>query len=144
VSVPAAASDLTLTRACGQALRTLLSLAGQKSETSVPSHQIAAALDIPERFLLNKVLAPLVTAGVLKSTIGPHGGYQLIRPLSKITLLEVVEAVDGPLCAQVPSVNGIDTQPLDDRLEAICGKVANRVRRRWQKIRLSQLADPSK
>lgn len=39
----------------------------------------------------------LVTAGLVKSTRGVEGGYRLTRPLSQISLLDVAEAVDGPL-----------------------------------------------
>lgn len=51
---------------------------------------------MPERFLL-QILRSLVTHGVLKSTRGVEGGYMLRRPTSKITLLDLFEAVEGPI-----------------------------------------------
>jgi Rrf2 family protein len=131
---------MKLTRACGYALHALVSLARQESPNPVASHLVADAQNIPDRFLL-KVLKPLVTAGVLQSVKGPHGGYKLTRAPSKITLLEVVEAVEGPVRGRVDYVEGAGTKALDDRLQAVCGKVAENVRSQLQKVRLSELAD---
>jgi Rrf2 family protein len=130
---------MKLTRACGYALHALVSLARQESEQPVASHLVANNQGIPGRFLL-KVLKPLVSAGVLQSTKGPNGGYKLTRSPSKITLLEVVEAVDGPVRGEVDFLDPAVSRPLDDRLQAVCGKVADAVRSQLQKIRLSELA----
>jgi len=78
------------------ALHALVHLARSKPGQSVPSHVIAQADGTPERFLL-KILKPLVTARILHAVKGPHGGYRLARVPAKISVLEVVEAVDGPL-----------------------------------------------
>jgi Rrf2 family protein len=62
--------------------------------------------DMPERFLL-QVLRTLVNEGLLKSTRGVDGGYRLSRPLSQITLLEIVEAIDGPIQPELPQISGL-------------------------------------
>ena len=49
---------------------------------------------VPESYLL-KHLKALVAAGLLESMTGPRGGYRLAKPPSDITLLDVVEAIDG-------------------------------------------------
>ena len=75
---------------------------GPKGEENsvVASHIVAREQGIPERFLL-KILKPLVSAGVLDSLKGPNGGgYRLAKAANKVTLLEVVEAVDGPIRGQ--------------------------------------------
>jgi hypothetical protein len=51
---------------------------------------------MPERFLL-QILRVLVTHGILRSTRGVDGGYALTKPADQISLLEVIEAIDGPL-----------------------------------------------
>ena len=84
---------MRLTRASSYALHALVYMAGQKHNRPVPSHIVAQARGIPERFLL-KVLKPLVSARVLASVKGPNGGYRLSRPASSVSLLEVIEAVD--------------------------------------------------
>ena len=77
-------------------------MAARKDHTRpVASHHIAAARGIPDRFLL-KVLKPLVSARILLSLKGPHGGYRLARKAEEISLLDVLEAVDGPIRGQAP------------------------------------------
>lgn len=58
------------------------------------SAQLAAAHGLPAAYL-NKQLQSLVKAGLLASTPGPRGGFRLARPLGEITLLDVVDAVEG-------------------------------------------------
>ena len=129
---------MKLTRACGYALHAVEYLAARGAGPPVASHRIAEARGVPERFLL-KVLKPLVTAGVLRSLKGPNGGFRLARPASQVTLLEVVEAVDGPIHGHTP-LGGARGDGLDSRLGAVCQGVADLVRRRLGKVRLSDLA----
>ncbi|MFY1691607.1 RrF2 family transcriptional regulator [Plantactinospora sp. WMMB782] len=56
--------------------------------------QLAQYYDIPAAYLA-KQLQGLVKAGVLVATTGPRGGFRLARPAAEITLLRIVEAVDG-------------------------------------------------
>lgn len=56
--------------------------------------QLADYYDLPAPYLA-KQLQALVKAGVLAATTGPRGGFRLARPASDITLLLIVEAVDG-------------------------------------------------
>jgi len=51
---------------------------------------------MPERFLL-QILRTLVTADVLVSTRGVEGGYRLAAPANKISLLDLIEAIEGPI-----------------------------------------------
>src|SRR5260370_27929927 len=92
---------MKLTRASSYALHAVVYMAAQKQTKPVASHHIAKARGIPERFLL-KVLKPLVSARVLHSVKGPNGGYRLARAASDVTMLEVVEAVDGPIRGLAP------------------------------------------
>jgi Rrf2 family protein len=131
---------MKLTHACGYAIHAVAYLAKQKDDHLIASRQIAEAQGLPERFLV-KVLKPLVSAQVLLSLRGPNGGYRLARPARSITLLEIVEAVEGPIRGQVPL---LDTRNGEDRfsrrLEAVCAETADLVRQRLQKVRLSDLA----
>lgn len=57
---------------------------------------IAQAQGIPPSFMA-KILRSLVRARLLRSSRGVHGGFALAKPASRITLLDVVEAIEGPL-----------------------------------------------
>jgi Rrf2 family protein len=57
------------------------------------AREIAASMDIPLGFL-KRILAELVSQGLLISTAGPNGGYRLTRPPETITLLEIIEPLE--------------------------------------------------
>jgi Rrf2 family protein len=122
------------------ALQALVHLAKQgHGAAPVASHVIAAERHVPERFLL-KVLKPLVSAQVLLSLKGPNGGYRLARPAAKVTLLEVVEAVDGPIRGQVPLRPAGPDAGLLRRLDQVCGQLAEQVRKGLGRVTLADLA----
>jgi Rrf2 family protein len=128
---------MKLTSASSYALHAVVFMAGRKDDSPVASHEIARARRISEKFLL-KVLTPLVRARVLVSLKGPNGGYRLARPASRITLLEVIEAVDGPIRGYAPLAAEGDTK-LDRRLQAVCNEAAEHLRHQLEKVRISDL-----
>jgi Rrf2 family protein len=113
-------------------------MAGHSPDKPAASHVVAEARGIPERFLL-KVLKPLVDARVLLSLKGPHGGYRLARPAKQITVLEVVEAVDGPIRSEAPAVGSNGGAALDKRLQSVCDSAAALTRQRLAKTTLAEL-----
>jgi Rrf2 family protein len=129
---------MKLTRASSYALHAVAFMAAQKHDRPVASHHIAHARGIPERFLL-KVLKPLVSARVLLSIKGPNGGYRLAKPAGDITMLEVLEAVDGPIRGQAPPNQGNSDGPLHHKLENICKQSAEQTRKHLDKVRVSDL-----
>lgn len=76
------------------ALHSLLTLAWLGDDQPVPTARFAAGHDLPKAYL-NKQLQSLVRAGLLTSTPGARGGYVLARPPEKITLMDVVTAIEG-------------------------------------------------
>lgn len=69
-------------------------LAQLEPHESASAAQLAAYYDLPAPYLA-KQLQSLVRAGILTATTGPRGGFRLARPPGEVTLLQVVEAVDG-------------------------------------------------
>lgn len=61
---------------------------------AVNSARLADLYQLPAPYL-NKQLQSLVRAGILSSVSGPRGGFQLARPADKITVLDVVLAIEG-------------------------------------------------
>lgn len=133
---------MKLTRASSYAFHALTYLAGQDQAHPVASHIIAEAQDIPERFLL-KVLKPLVSKRILNSIKGPNGGYRLARGTREITMLEVIEAVDGEIRGQAPLIQDGKTTHVDVRLEQVCHTSAEHTRKCLEKVRIQDLL-PSK
>jgi len=128
---------MKLTRASSYALHAVAYMAQQKTDLPVASHNIAHARKIPERFLL-KVLKPLVSARVLQSIKGPNGGYKLARPAAGISILEIIEAVDGAIQGQ-PSWAEQHNPTLNNKIESICQGSADVQRKFLEKQRLSDL-----
>jgi len=119
---------MKLTRASSYALAALAYLAREKPDAPVASHDMATrANGIPKKFLL-KILRPLASVGILRSIRGPNGGYQLARAPKDVTLLEVVEAVDGPIRGLAEPVGDGEGRALDKRLQAVCEEAASLVR----------------
>ncbi|MEY9887914.1 Rrf2 family protein [Catenulispora sp. MAP12-49] len=70
------------------------SLAQLQPGQTASAAQLAAYYDLPAPYLA-KQLQALTRAGILAATTGPRGGFRLARPAKDITMLQVVEAVDG-------------------------------------------------
>jgi Rrf2 family protein len=130
---------MKLSHASGYALQALVFLAAQEGGGLLTSRRAAQAHGKREPFLL-KVLRSLVRAGLLDSVKGPHGGYRLARPPRRITLLEVVEAVDGPLGGQFPQISGQGTNALQGRLREVWALVTGQTRKLLGQVTLAQLA----
>jgi Rrf2 family protein len=75
-------------------LHCCLTLCWIEAERPVPMAKLAAIFDLPPAYL-NKRLQALVREGILSSTPGVHGGFRLARPPEKITLMDVVAAIEG-------------------------------------------------
>ncbi|MBW3638358.1 MAG: Rrf2 family transcriptional regulator [Actinobacteria bacterium] len=68
------------------------------SQGPTKSDAIAAAQEIPAKFL-EAIMTSLKAGGIVRSQLGPSGGYWLRRPADAITVADVIRAVDGPLAS---------------------------------------------
>ena len=97
---------MEITQQADYAVRTLLDLTLYSAEERVSSEEIAQRQSIPSAFL-TKIVARLAAADLVQTQRGVKGGIRLARPADEITLLEVVEAIDGPItfnrCNRRPS-----------------------------------------
>jgi Rrf2 family protein len=87
---------MQLTMTGEYAIRTMVHLSRITPGTVVQIADISATWEIPETFL-RKIVARLARAGLVRSNRGVGGGVTLGRPADQITLLEVVEQIEGPL-----------------------------------------------
>jgi Rrf2 family protein len=116
---------MQITRQADYAVRAMLYLAKQQNDFNIENQQkdpslpkqkdqdrsatsrIAEAQKIPPSFLA-KIISQLSIAGLILTSRGASGGVKLSRPASSISLLEVVEAIDGPIslneCTLTPDI----------------------------------------
>ncbi|MBI3240965.1 MAG: Rrf2 family transcriptional regulator [Chloroflexi bacterium] len=87
---------MQITRQADYAVRAMVHLARLKSGQRASTSQISEEQRIPLTFLA-KIVSQLSVAGLLHTTRGARGGVALARPADEISLLEVVEAIDGPM-----------------------------------------------
>lgn len=96
----------TLGRTGDYGVRAVLDVARAHGAGRRKTREIAGAMNIPVRYL-SQILALLVRADILTATAGPSGGYELARTPDDLTLLDVVEAVEGPVSLDRCVVRGI-------------------------------------
>ena len=97
---------MKISRTVAYALQATMLLAETGSEYPVPCSRLSNAGKMPERFLL-QILRNLVTHDILDSTRGVDGGYRLRRPPSEISVLDVIEAIEGPVHPKLPAGEGL-------------------------------------
>jgi Rrf2 family protein len=133
---------MRLSRASAYALGAVLQLSHAPAGMPIPCSQLAKHGQMPERFLL-QVLRNLVNHGILISTRGVDGGYALARSLDEISLLQILEATEGP---QVPVIPPLDAIPESSResLQGVLRDVTASACQRMADVKLSSLQSPSR
>jgi Rrf2 family protein len=107
--------DLTLSKRGDYVVRSAICLAcAYGSGEPKKRNQVAAEMGVPRTFV-SQILGDLVHAGLAVSSFGKNGGYRLARAPAEVTLLEVVEAGEGPLA---PARCALGDGPC--RWEAVC------------------------
>jgi Rrf2 family transcriptional regulator, cysteine metabolism repressor len=94
---------ISITSKSPYALSALIELYRQGNRAHVPLAELARRRDIPSQFL-EQLFAVLRRAGLLRSQRGVKGGYAFARPANEITVLELVELLDGPVGAGATGV----------------------------------------
>jgi Rrf2 family protein len=87
---------ISITTKSPYALRALVELHRCGDPAPVPIAEVARRGGIPVQFL-EQLFAALRRAGILRSQRGVKGGYSFARPAAEVTVLEVVELLDGPV-----------------------------------------------
>ena len=103
---------LAITTKSPYAVRALAELARRGGESPVPIGEIARARDIPVQFL-EGLFATLRRAGVLQSQRGVKGGYRFARPPAEVSVLEVVELLEGDLGADAKAAGSPWVEAVD-------------------------------
>ncbi len=93
---------MKLSYAAAYAVHALVRMASDANVSPVTSKRLAKESGMPDRFLLG-VLQDLSRYGILQASRGPNGGFTLTQPPDEISLLDVIEAVEGPLVPVLPT-----------------------------------------
>ena len=111
---------LVITSKSPYAVRALAELARRGGSSPVPIGEIARARDIPAQFL-EGLFATLRRAGILQSQRGVKGGYQFARPPSDVTVLEVVELLEGELGTDAEAQGPVWQEAVDAAKSVLAG-----------------------
>ena len=87
---------MKISKTTGYALIVMGHIAEHNQEGPIRGQDISEEYNLSVVYLL-KILNPLVKAGILRSKRGPTGGYTLAKPAKNISMLEIIEAVNGPM-----------------------------------------------
>ncbi len=130
-----------ITRQADYAVRSVLDLALRQPDQAAFSRDIAERQDIPPSFLA-KILTRLAAQGIVQTQRGVNGGVRLARPAREITLLQVVEAIDGPLslnlCTRGP---GLCPRENDCVVHPLWDLIGAEMRQRLHGITFGRLAE---
>lgn len=104
---------MQITRQADYALRAMVYLSRIEPNLRAATKKIAEVQKIPPSFLA-KIISQLSIAGLIHTSRGAHGGVVLSRPAAEISLLEVVEAIDGPIALNECTVAPGNCEMADD------------------------------
>jgi len=110
---------MAISRSAGYGMMAVGHIALYGKEGPVLSDTVSREYDIPLEYLL-KILQQLVRANVLRSKRGPRGGFTLARPASEITMLEIIQAVDGSVCGHYEVAAQAGNAAFSMKMEEVC------------------------
>jgi Rrf2 family protein len=102
---------MRLTARSEYGLLAMIDLASQEDQAPTSARAISERQGIPAKFL-EQLLVSLRRAGLVGAVRGAHGGFHLAKEPSNITVLEIVEVLEGPLSSSV----------CDGERSEVCGK----------------------
>jgi Rrf2 family protein len=134
---------MRLTRQGDYAVRVMVDLAAQPQHAPIPRAQIQARQDVPAAYLA-KIVQALARAGLVRTLPGARGGVSLNAAPDAVTLLRVIEAIEGPIhlnrCVVAPGACPRDrfcsVHPVWVRLQAL-------VTRELDAVTIATLARPA-
>ena len=129
---------MKISRSTGYALLAVGYIAQNQDRKIILSQSIAKEYDIPLEYLL-KILQQLVKANVLRSKRGPRGGFSLGKPATKISMLDVIEAVEGPMISRLNLAEQAPREKFTKKAEATYEKAIALAKGIFNKTKISSL-----
>lgn len=128
---------MKLSRTACYAIHAAASIAREGNVRPIVGNIVAKELGLSQGFLL-RILVALARAGLLRSFKGPNGGYSLARTTEMLTLLEIVEAAEGPIVGRADPTSS-PPDALDSKVEKAATEAAERVRKELGRVTLADL-----
>lgn len=130
---------MKLSKTSAHAALALAFLANRTDAGPVQARQVAEYLGIPTDSAL-KILQALARNRIIRSQLGRAGGYRFHRPSHEVSLLDVVETIDGPIAPQIPIDDPDDGGGSVDLLQAACEQAATSIRAELARLTIADLA----
>lgn len=129
---------MKISRSTGYALVAVGYIAENYQDGAVLAARVSKEYGIPLEYLL-KILQQLVRANVLRSKRGPRGGFFLARDSKEITMLQIIEAVDGPLMSHLHLAEQTHSADFSLKMEGVCKEATDEVRNIYDNAKLSEM-----
>lgn len=129
---------MRLSRSTGYGILAVGYIAKHQNKPIILSQEVAKEYNIPLEYLL-KIMQQLVRANILRSKRGPRGGFSLARPVSKVSFLQVVEAVEGPLVSQLGLSELAPREKFGIKAEKVYEKALAAAKGIFEKTKISEI-----
>lgn len=129
---------MRISRSTGYALLALGYIAKNQDQKIILSQTIAKEYDIPLEYLL-KILQQMVRANILRSKRGPRGGFSLAKTAKKISMLAIIEAVDGPMSGQSSLFDPPAKSKFTNKVESVYDKAVKQAKAVFEKTKITDL-----
>lgn len=131
---------MKLSKTSAHAALAMAYLATRTDGSLLQARTVAEYLGVPTDSAL-KILQGLARRGLIHSQLGRTGGYRLQRPAAQVSLLEIVEAIDGPIGAMLPIS---EAEPHLhgglDLIQSVCEQAARLIRQELARTTVADLA----
>ena len=131
---------MKISRSTGYALIAVGYIAKHAGEGAILAATISKEYNIPLEYLL-KILQQLVRANILQSKRGPRGGFYLSRSRDQISLLDIVEAVDGPVTDSFEFSEQGNSDNFCKKIEDVCRQASNHVKKVYEEASLEDILE---
>ena len=129
---------MKVSRSTGYGIIAMGYIAKHQNKPIILSQDIAEEYNIPLEYLL-KILQQMVRADILRSKRGPRGGFSLAKSLKKVSLLDVIEAVEGPMAAKLDLDEVAPRDKFGAKAEAIYAKAVAQAKAIFAKAKIADL-----
>ena len=129
---------MNISRSAGYGMMAVGYIAQNDSDALVLASTVSKEYNIPTEYLL-KILQQLVRANILRSKRGPRGGFSMAKPTNEISMLEIIEAISGPLSGHLELSEQAKGAPFSFKMEDVCRQASAKCTGTLQNTKLSQM-----